>query len=154
MPQPYTYRHATEEYRAFLAIARDLMGLESDNMTYTAVQGVLQVFRRRLTPSQGIAFADALPSVLRAIFVEGWDVEAPPLPFSPRLALVREVKAFRPNHNLTPDNAIDATAEALWRSVRGPELARALRAISPEAEEFWQAESAFVLPHGAGPQQT
>mgnify|MGYP000308328432 CR=1 FL=1 len=39
-----------EGANAFLADAREAMDLTSDNATYTAVQGVLQAFRRRLTP--------------------------------------------------------------------------------------------------------
>ena len=90
MPMPWTYRHASKEFRAFLDDAKERMGLASDNMAYTAVDAVLQVFRRRLTPEQGIAFADLLPSVLRAVFVYRWDVARPPVPFGPRDALTRE----------------------------------------------------------------
>ena len=70
MPMPWTYRQATREWRAFLAEARAAMDLETDNVTYTAVEGVLRAFRRRLTPQQAIDFAQVLPSVLRALFVE------------------------------------------------------------------------------------
>ena len=55
MPMPPTYRHASKEFRAFLADAKDRMNLESDNMAYTAVDAVFQVFRRRLTAQQGHA---------------------------------------------------------------------------------------------------
>ena len=57
MPMPWTYRQATREWQAFLVEARAAMGLTSDNVTYTAVQGVLRAFRRRLTPQQAIDFA-------------------------------------------------------------------------------------------------
>jgi len=110
MPLPTAYRHATKDWRAFLDDAKQALGLESDNMAYTAVDGVLQVFRRRLSVEQGLAFADVLPAVLRAIFVYDWDVSVPPLPFAPRANLTREAQAVRPHHNLTPDNAIAATA--------------------------------------------
>ena len=80
MPMPWTYRHASREWRSFLDDAKDRLGLESDNMAYTAVDAVLQVFRRRLTPQQGIDFANVLPAVLRAMFVWRWDVSAPPVP--------------------------------------------------------------------------
>ena len=45
-------------------------------MAYTAVQGVLLTFRRRLAPREVMAFADQLPAVLRALFVAGWDPES------------------------------------------------------------------------------
>lgn len=72
MPMPYTYRHASAEFAAFLADAREALGLESDNATYTAVDAVFQVFRTRLSVEQALAFADLLPCVLRAIFVWRW----------------------------------------------------------------------------------
>lgn len=140
MPMPWTYRHSEKEFKAFLADVKERTGLSSDNMAYTAVDGVLQVFRRRLTPAQGIAFADLLPSTLRAIFVAGWNVEATPLPFAPRTDLVAEAKAVRKDHNLTPDNIIEATAYALRRSLRQQDLDRVLARIGPDAEAFWHVE--------------
>jgi len=76
---------------------------------------LFQVFCRRLTAQQGLNFAGVLPSVLRAIFVQKWDVSQPPVPFVDRDSPAAEVKAVRPHHNLTPDNAIEATAWAVRR---------------------------------------
>lgn len=137
MPMPWTYRHASKEFASFLATARDRMGLGSDNMTYTAVDGVFRTFRARLAPAQAIAFADCLPCVARAIFVFGWDVAAPPRPFARRAEMTREVQAWRPHHNLTPENAIEATAFALWRHANHRDLTAALTEIGPDAEDFW-----------------
>ncbi|WP_095589075.1 DUF2267 domain-containing protein [Actibacterium ureilyticum] len=142
MPMPWTYRHADKEFRAFLDDARERMGLDSDNMTYTAVDGVFRTFRRRLTPAQGLAFADLLPAILRAIFVQGWDSDAPPLPFANRAQMTREVQALRPHHNLTPDNAIEATAWALRRSLRQADLDRLLAGFPPGAAAFWHVDVA------------
>ncbi|RAP40878.1 hypothetical protein BYZ73_12965 [Rhodovulum viride] len=140
MPMPWTYRHASREFRAFLDDARDRMNLTSDNMAYTAVDGVFQVFRRRLTAQAGLDFASVLPSVPRAIFVAGWDVTTPPLPFADRAALTAEAKALRPHHNLTPDNAIEATAWALRRATDARELEDVLSRLPPEARAFWHVE--------------
>lgn len=142
MPMPWTYRHAQKEFQAFLGDARERMNLVSDNSTFTAVEGVLRTFRARLTPPQALAFADVLPAVLRALFVAHWDIAAPPRPFAPRAEMTREAQALRPHHNLTPENAIEAVAWALWRCVDHRDLARVLAAIGPEAEAFWQAEVA------------
>lgn len=141
MPMPWTYRHASREFRAFLDDAKERMGLESDNMAYTAVDGVFRTFRRRLTPEQGILFASALPSVLSAIFIRDWDVTAPPLPFGTRAEMTREAQALRRHHNLTPDNAIEATAFALWRVMNSADLARVLDKLPPEARAFWAVEA-------------
>ncbi|WP_444452807.1 DUF2267 domain-containing protein [Rhodobacter capsulatus] len=142
MPMPWTYRHAQKEFQAFLADAKERMGLVSDNSTFTAVEGVLRAFRACLTPRQALAFADCLPSVLRALFVSGWDIGVAPRPFGSRAEMTRIAQALRPHHNLTPDNAIEATAFALWRYVDHAALVRALAQIGPEAEAFWRPDIA------------
>jgi len=142
MPMPWTYSHASRGWRAFLDDVREQTGLVSDNSAYTAIQGVLIAFRRRLTPAQGIAFAAVLPAVPRAIFVEGWPIDTPPVPFAPRTALVAEVKSLRPHHNLTPDTAIEATARALWRQVDHAALHRVLAQLPPGAVDFWAVPGA------------
>lgn len=136
MPMPYTYRHASAEFSAFIADARDEMGLVSDNMTYTATDAVFQVFRARLTVPQALAFADVLPAVLGAIFLWRW-TPAPPLPWADRATLTREAQAIRPHHNLTPDNAIAALSRSLRRHVLARDLAQAFARLPPEAAAFW-----------------
>ena len=140
MPMPWAYRHASKDWQSFLADAKDRLGLDSDNSTYTAIQGVLLVFRRRLTVQQGLAFADILPAVLRAIFVYCWDVDDKPRPFADRDTLTAEVKALRPDHNLTPDNAIEAVAWALRRQVDQRDLDKLLSTFPMGAAEFWHVE--------------
>ena len=133
MPMPWTYRHADKEWRAFLRDARESMSLSSDNMAYTAIDAVFQTFRRRLTAQEGLDFASVLPSVPRAIFLHDWRVADPPEPFADRTAMTGEVKRVRANHNLTPDNAIEAVAWALRRSVGQRDLDRILERLGPEA---------------------
>lgn len=140
MPMPSTYRHASKEWRAFLDDVKERMSLDSDNMAYTAVDAVLQVFRRRLTAQQGLDFASTLPSVLRAIFVNGWDVTSPPVSFPARNTLIDEVKQVRVNHNLTPDNAIEATAWAIRRCTNKRDFERVLTRMPDGAVAFWHVE--------------
>jgi uncharacterized protein (DUF2267 family) len=140
MPMPWTYRHASKEWRAFLDDVKERMSLESDNMAYTAVDAVMQVFRRRLTAQQGLNFASVLPSVLRAIFVNGWDVTASPLPFPARNDLIAEVKQVRVDHNLTPDTAIEATAWAVRRCTNTRDFERVLAQLPDEAAAFWHVD--------------
>ncbi|WP_298969319.1 DUF2267 domain-containing protein [uncultured Roseobacter sp.] len=140
MPMPWTYHHATKEFRSFLSDAKERMSLVSDNSTYTAVDAVFQVFRRRLTPKQVIAFADILPSILRAIFVYRWDPEARQVPFASVEEHTREAQAIRKDHNLTPDNAIEATAWALRRHVNQHDLDRVLAQLPQGAIRFWEVD--------------
>lgn len=140
MPMPWTYRHATKEWRAFLDDAKERMSLDSDNMAYTAVDGVFQTFRRRLTAQQGLDFASVLPSVLRAIFVKDWEIAETPLPFPDRAALIREVKQLRAHHNQTPDNAIEATAWAVRRCTNAADFDRVLARLPGGAAAFWHVD--------------
>ena len=142
MPMPWTYRHASKEWRAFLDDVKERMSLESDNMAYTAVDAVLQVFRRRLNAQEGLEFASVLPTVLRAIFVHNWDVTEPRAEFYDREKLVSEVKAVRVNHNLTPDNAIEATAWAVRRTTNRRDFERVLAKLPAEARDFWHVDVA------------
>ncbi|MCA2014122.1 DUF2267 domain-containing protein [Cereibacter sphaeroides] len=142
MPMPWTYRHASREWRAFLDDVRDYAGLETDNVAYTAIQGVLQTFRRRLTPEEGIAFAQVLPAVPRAIFVEGWDLATKPAGFGTREDWRAEAKALRPHHNLTPDTAVEAVARALWRQVNHMDLQRVIARMPDGSESFWSVPGA------------
>lgn len=148
MPMPWTYRQAAREWQAFLADARAAMNLESDNATFTAVQGVLQAFRRRLAPQESIDFAQVLPSVLRALFVADWRLERP-VPPGTRSDWTAEAMALRPNHNLTPQNCIEATALALRQAVLREDLDRVLGTLPPFAAEFWSTPG--IDPATLGP---
>ncbi|MCB6177282.1 DUF2267 domain-containing protein [Rhodobacter sp. Har01] len=136
MPMPWTYRQSTREWQAFLAHARDAMNLTSDNATFTAVEGVLRAFRRRLTPQQAIDFAQVLPATLRALFVADWHL-ADPIPPGTRADWTAEAQSLRPHHNLTPPNCVEATALALRKSILREDLDRATALLPPFATEFW-----------------
>lgn len=149
MPMPWTYRQATREWQAFLADAREAMNLGSDNATYTAVEGVLRAFRRRLAPQQAIDFAQVLPSVLRALFVSDWRLDERPLPPGTRADWTAEAMELRPHHNLTPPDCVAATALALRKSVLREDLDRVLATLPPFAAEFWSTPG--IDPATLGP---
>jgi uncharacterized protein (DUF2267 family) len=137
---PWTYRHASKEWSAILDDAKERMSLDSDNMAYTAIDAVFQVFRRRLTAQQGLDFASALPALPRAIFVSAWNVTEGPVPFASRAALIAEVKLVRANHNLTPDNAIESTAWAIRRHTNRRDFERVLARLPEGTLAFWHVE--------------
>lgn len=97
---PMEYQQASQDFERFLADARAISMLATRNQTYTMVQGVLQVFRRRLDLRDALRFADVLPPVLRAIFVADWDPDEPRRPFEDRSAMTREVQALRQPQSL------------------------------------------------------
>lgn len=125
------------------------MNLDSDNATYTAVEGVLRAFRHRLTPQQAIDFAQVLPSVLRALFVADWRLNDSPLPPGNRADWTAEAMALRPHHNLTPMNCVEATALALRKSVLRQDLDRVLATLPPFAADFWSTPG--IDPATLGP---
>lgn len=141
MPMPFTYRHASREFRSFLDDAKTRLEVDSDNTAYTAIEGVLRTFRRRIPPQQALAFADLLPAVVRAIFVSDWQLDGTALPFAERETLTREVQALRRHHNLTPANAIEAVAWALRRHVRQRDLDRLLGRMPPGAADYWHVDT-------------
>lgn len=148
-PMPWTYRQASREWQAFLADVRAAMNLETDNGAYTAVQGVLQAFRRRLTAREAVGFAQVLPSVLRALFVADWRLDEGPLPPGTRADWTEEAMALRPRHNLTPSNCVEATALALRKAVLQEDLDRVLATLPPFAAEFWSTPG--IDPATLGP---
>jgi len=142
MPIPMEYQHTSEDFERFLADARDTSGLTTRNQTYTMVDGVLRTFRRRLTLAEAIAFAQVLPPVLRAMFVQDWTPDAAPLPFTDRASLTREVQGLRPHHNFAPETSIADVAAALRRATDGAALDAVLARLPLGAADFWRANPA------------
>ncbi|GLI20853.1 uncharacterized protein (DUF2267 family) [Xanthobacter flavus] len=139
MTIPLDLQHATEAFDRFLADARDTAGLATRNQTYTMVEGVLVVFRRRLSVEEAIRFAGVLPPVLRAIFVADWDTAEPRRPFADRAAMTAEVQDLRRHHNFAPASAIADVAAALRRNMDAEKLDRVLATLPEGAADFWTA---------------
>lgn len=137
MPVPAEYQRARDDFYAFLADAREEAGLWSTHVAYTMTQSVFQVFRRRVSTEQALAFANILPVGLRALFVADWDVNERKKPFESIEAMTEEVKALRPNHNFSPDTAIRDVAAALRRHVDERALDRVLAGCPDGAGAFW-----------------
>lgn len=139
MPIPLDLQHATEAFDRFLADARDTAGLGTRNQAYTMVDGVLRVFRRRLSAEEAIRFAGVLPPVLRAIFVADWDPAELRRPFADRAAMTVEVQDLRRHHNFAPQTAIADVAAALRRNMDADKLDRVLATLPAGAAEYWSA---------------
>lgn len=137
MPMPQDYFHASRDFDAFMEDVKRISMLSSHHQAYTMVEAVLKVFRSHVSLRDGLKFADALPPVVRAIFVSGWDSESPMVPFPDRAGLQREILAFRHNHNLSTPTAIEDVASALWQHVNSADFERALTALPLDAQTFW-----------------
>jgi len=137
MPVPTEYQRATDDFYKLLLDARDSAGLMTTNQAYTMVQGVFQVFRRRVEIAEAIRFSSVLPVGARALFVADWDVDEPKRPFEQRAVMTSEVQQLRSGHNFAPATAISDVANALRRNVDQGALERVLATMSENARLFW-----------------
>ena len=138
MPVPAEYQRIRDNFYAFLVDAREQSGLGSSHQTYTMVQGIFQVFRRRLELKDAIRFAGVLPAGLRALFIADWDVDEPRQLFESVAAMTREVRMLREKHNFAPESAIRDVAIALRRYVDATAFEQILDKLPEEAAKFWQ----------------
>lgn len=141
MPLPFEYQNASLEFERFMVDARDLAGLATTNMAWNMVVGVLNTFRRRLSARQVLAFASVLPPVVRALFVEGWQHEAPNPTFANAEELLAEVRSVRSEHNFSPHNAIEAVAGALRKHVDVHAFEEVLTRLPQGSSAFWSGPS-------------
>lgn len=131
------YRLASQNFEQFLADVAEETGLGTRNQAFTTTQGVLLCFRRRLDLADAIAFAQVLPAMLRALFVEDWDPRQPPIDTWDRDTMISEVKQLRAGHNFSSDTAIRDVALVVRRYVDAAVLDRTLDVLPAEARAFW-----------------
>jgi uncharacterized protein (DUF2267 family) len=138
MPVPPEYQRATDHFYMLLTDVRDSAGLTTTNQAYTVLQGVFQVFRRRLDLKDALRFVSVLPVGARALFVAEWDTDEPRLDFEERALMTLEVQALRAEHNYAPETAIRDVAVALRRNVDQTAFERVLAMLPRGAAEFWR----------------
>jgi uncharacterized protein (DUF2267 family) len=138
MPVPPEYQRATDHFYMLLTDVRDSAGLTTTNQAYTVLQGVFQVFRRRLDVKDALRFVSVLPVGARALFVAEWDADEPRLDFEERALMTQEVQALRAEHNYAPETAIRDVAVALRRNVDQTAFERVLAMLPRGAAEFWR----------------
>jgi uncharacterized protein (DUF2267 family) len=139
MTVPAEYAHADRDFERYMTALLDVTTLETRHRAYAVTRAVLHVFRRHLSVQDALIFADALPAVLRAVFVETWRPVTAPPPFPDRADLNREVRAIRRDHNLADDDSIGSVARALRASQDQTALDRALAMLPHQARDYWAA---------------
>lgn len=139
MPQPFAYRNASTGYEAYLADLLEISGLTTWNQCYTMTRAVFMVFRAHVAPQVAMDFAQGLPAVLRAIFIEDWDLSQPVTPFPDRDTLTKEVHAIREAHNFSTPNAIADVALALKRAMKAEDYRFMIENLPPDAVGYWTA---------------
>lgn len=137
MPMPREYQIACAEFDRLLAVAQDAAGLTTRNQTWTMVQAVFQVFRKRLSQEDAIRFSQVLPALARALFVADWEPEADVQAFADRETMTREVQALRRHHNFAPESSIADVAIAVRACVDVAAFERTLATLPSGARAYW-----------------
>jgi uncharacterized protein (DUF2267 family) len=137
MPYPAEYQRAYDYFARFLSDAKIISGLGSVHQAYTMVQGVFQVFRRRLTLRESIIFTSALNVGLRALYISEWNPDEEIMPFGTVEEMNKEVRLLRPEHNFSTDTAIMDVAKALRKNVDEKRFNDMLNRLPAEARNFW-----------------
>ena len=70
MPMPMEYWSASKDFDTLLTDVRDSCMLQTHHQAYQTLRAVLHVFRSHLTTADALHFANVLPPVARAIYVE------------------------------------------------------------------------------------
>lgn len=139
MTVPQEYVQASRDFDRFMADFMEISMIETHHRAYAIVRAVLHVFRDHLDIDDALRFAEILPAVLRAIFVENWRPADEPAPFPDRAALAAEVKANRRDHNLASDGSIAEVAAALRRNADNAALDAVLARLPAAARDYWKA---------------
>ena len=142
MPYPQEYQIATISFADFLGDVKDNAFFQTRHMAYTMTQGVLQVFRRRLSLEDAIRFGAILPAGIRAFFVADWDPEEVRKEFQSRAQMLEEVRQLRKEHNfacMTQDAILDV-AKALRKQLDCEKLDALLMTFTEGAVQFWGVE--------------
>ncbi len=137
MTVPREYALASAEFEAFLIDVRTFCDHQTTHQAYHTATGVFRAFRRRLTIAEALLFADALPPLLRAMFVEDWRADQPVVREIDGESLLRDVRSHGRHHNFAPDDAVACVARAVLAHVDRQRFELALRALPGWAAALW-----------------
>jgi len=149
MTLPFEYQNPTLQFERFMVDARDCAGLPTTNMAWNMVVGVLHAFRWRLSVPQALSFAAVLPPMVRALFIEDWDLAQPVRPFGEAADWLADVRSVRHRHNFSPPDAVASVATALRRHVDELAFERVLANLPPQARRYWQPKTACAEEAGS-----
>jgi uncharacterized protein (DUF2267 family) len=138
MTVPSDYTQAGRVFDQLLTDISDICNVGTRHQAYAVLFAVLRVFRHRLTAEEIMIFADCLPAMLRAMFVNGWSPREERRPFATLEDYDREARAIRSNHNLMPEGSFRMVATLV--RVRCIPLAfdDSIKRLRPEVRQFWR----------------
>ena len=138
MTVPQDYTRAGQVFDRLLTDIADICNLGTRHQAYAVLYAVLRVFRRRLSAEEILIFADCLPAMLRAMFVNDWLPGEKPLPFATLEEYDREARAIRRHHNLMPEGSFRLVATLIRLQCIPLAFEDALKRLPPEVTAFWK----------------
>ena len=140
MPMPQEIAYASKQFMELLGALKERALLETHNQCYAMLRAVLHEFRSYMTIKQAIAFADGLPPLVRAIFVEGWQPADEPPPPPSRKEFASAVARRLAPHHYAPDNlASDVFAVLVPRAER-TKIARVMDELPADLNNLWRGD--------------
>ena len=140
MPYPAEYQRASDTFSSFFIDVRDNAQMRSSHMAFTMTQGILQVFRRRLSLEDAIRFANILPAGIRALFVADWNPFEERKQFCDRDAMIAEARTLRSQHNFITETEtpLEDVAKAIRKHVDEKVLDELLETLPKGAADFFR----------------
>lgn len=132
MTMPPEVALASKHFYEWLGELKERAFLQTHSQGYAMLRGVLHELRDHLTVAQTIAFADALPPLVRGIFYERWQPTDEPPPVRDSQEFLDAVIRRLAPHRIPPDSIVsDVFAVLAHRSE--PYANRQMRSQLPDA---------------------
>lgn len=143
MTVPNEYRQASSDFDHLLAEIADKCNLSSRHQAYTVAQAVLICLRRRMSLPEAIIFAQMLPVLARALFIENWNpLETPVADWDPE-RMTEEILSLRRHHNLADAQSLANVIKALGTAADRQNWSRGLPRLSPALQALLEADRAL-----------
>ena len=137
MPMPQEITQASKQFMELLGDLKEGSFLQTHNQSYAMLRAVLHEFRKYMTIGQAIAFANGLPTIVRAIFVENWKPAAQPsAPLSRRDFVDAVITRLSPHH-VPPDSIVSDVFALLAARGEPAKIADVIDSLPTELKQLW-----------------
>ena len=115
-------------------------GYNSQQQAWSALRGVLQALRDRLTPDEAAHLASNMPMLIRGLFFDGWKPSATPVKARSGQEFLGMVNArLRDNPQIDPIRACTSVFALLSNRIDPGELDDVIQMLPQEVRELWTA---------------
>lgn len=145
MGHPYDVEHATEMHVEWCQALLPRTGLTTTHQTGPQMRAVMLELRACLEPDAVLVVADALPTLERGIFLEGWTLDYTPNPPATAVEFYDRVYQRVKQHHSPP---ISIAADVLWlwnEKLSATKAAAIRRELPPVLAALWPLETEFFV---------